>query len=311
MFKRKDLLGIAELTKEEISYFLSTARPMKDIILRDIKKVPTLRGKSVINLFYEPSTRTRTSFELAGKYMSADTINIAPSTSSIVKGESLIDTGKTLEAMGCDIIVIRHKEAGAPWLLAGNVHARVINAGDGTHEHPTQALLDCFTIQEKKGGFENLTVTIVGDILHSRVARSDIHALTKLGANVRVVGPPTLIPPEIASLGAKVFYNIEEALEGADVVNVLRIQLERQQKGLFPTLREYARLYGITSKRLSLAGKDVLVMHPGPINRGVEIVPDIADGIMSAINEQVTNGVAVRMALLYLMTGGGTTHAAN
>lgn len=304
MFTRKDLLGIAELTKEEITYILETARPMKDVILRDIKKIPTLRGKTVINLFYEPSTRTRTSFELAGKYMSADTINIAPSTSSIVKGESLIDTGKTLEAMGCDTIIIRHKEAGAPALLAANVKARVINAGDGTHEHPTQALLDCFTILEKKGSVDGLVVTIVGDILHSRVARSDIHALTKLGAKVRVVGPPTLIPPGIEELGVQVFYDIEEAVTGADVVNILRIQLERQQSGLFPTLREYARMYGINSKRLALASKDVLVMHPGPMNRGLEIAPDVADGLMSAINEQVTNGVAVRMALLFLMTGG-------
>lgn len=305
MFKHKDLLGIAELSADEITYILDTARPMKDVISRDIKKVPTLRGKSVINLFYEPSTRTRTSFELAGKYMSADTINIAPSTSSIVKGESLIDTGRTLEAMGCDIIIIRHKEAGAPALLAQNVAARVINAGDGTHEHPTQALLDCLTIREKKGGFKGLNVVIVGDIMHSRVARSDIHALVKLGAHVRVVGPPTLIPPGIAEMGVEVCYNLEEALVDADVVNVLRIQLERQHKGLFPTLREYARMYGINAKRLALAKKDVLVLHPGPINRGVEIAPDIADGIMSAVHEQVTNGVAVRMALLYLMTGGG------
>lgn len=305
MFKHKDLLGIAELSAEEIAYILDTARPMKDVIMRDIKKVPTLRGKSVINLFYEPSTRTRTSFELAGKYMSADTINIAPSTSSIVKGESLIDTGKTLEAMGCDIIIIRHKEAGAPALLARNVAVRVINAGDGIHEHPTQALLDCLTIREKKGGFKGLKIVIVGDILHSRVARSDIHAFVKLGAHVRVVGPPTLIPPGMVEMGVEVYYNIEEALVDADVVNILRIQLERQQRGLFPTLREYARMYGINDKRLSLAKKDVLVIHPGPINRGVEISPDIADGIMSAINEQVTNGVAVRMALLYLLTGGG------
>lgn len=305
MFKRKDLLGLAELTPEEINFILDTARPMKQIILRDIKKVPTLRGKSVVNLFYEPSTRTRTSFELAAKYMSADSVNIAASTSSVVKGESLTDTGITLTSMGCDIVVIRHRESGAPAFLARNIPARVINAGDGTHEHPTQALLDLFTMREKKGGIKGLTVTILGDILFSRVARSNIWGLTKLGAKVRVCGPTTLMPRQIEELGVEVYHNIDEALKDADVINVLRIQLERQDKGYFPTTREYSRLFGLTKERLEKAKPDVLVLHPGPMNRGIEIAPEVADGLHSAINEQVTNGVAVRMALLYLLTGGG------
>lgn len=305
---RKDLLGIKDLSADEIRLILETAEPMKDITRREIKKVPTLRGKAIINLFYEPSTRTRTSFELAGKYMSADTINISTSTSSVVKGESLRDTGKTLEAMGADIIIIRHAAAGAPYLLSKYVSASVINAGDGFHEHPTQALLDMFTIKEKKGRIEGLTVAIIGDILHSRVARSNIWGLTKMGARVRVIGPSTLLPPEIEKLGVTVYTNVEEGLKDADVMMVLRIQLERQQKGLFPTIREYARVFGITAERLRLASPDVLVMHPGPMNRGVEIAPEVADGIQSVINEQVTNGVAVRMALLYLLAGGGNPH---
>lgn len=303
--KSKDLLGLQHITKEEINLILDTAAPMKDIIGREIKKVPTLRGRSVINLFYEPSTRTRTSFELAGKYMGADTINIASSSSSVVKGESLKDTARTLEAMGADVIIIRHGMSGAPQLLASTIKASVINAGDGTHEHPTQALLDMYTIREKKGTLEGLTVTILGDILHSRVARSNIWGLTKMGAKVRLCGPATLMPRDVEKLGVEVYYDVEEAIAGADVINVLRIQLERQEKGLFPTIREYGRLFGLNEKRLKQAKSDVLVLHPGPMNRGIEIAPSVADGVHSTINEQVTNGVAVRMALLYLLTGGG------
>lgn len=304
-WKHKDLLGLKELEAEEIELILDTAIPMKDIILRDIKKVPVLRGKSIVTLFYEPSTRTRTSFEMAGKYLSADTSSVTVATSSVKKGESLIDTGKTLEAMGADVIIIRHEAAGAPHLLAKNVKSRVINAGDGMHEHPTQALLDMFTIREKKGRINGLKVAILGDILHSRVARSNIWGLTKMGAQVRVVGPSTLLPKEIQRLGVQVYQRTEEALEDVDVINVLRIQRERQKKGLFPSLREYTRLYGLDMKRLGLAKPDVLVLHPGPMNRGVEIMPDVYDSVHAAVDEQVTNGVAVRMALLYLLMGGG------
>ena len=307
---RKDLLGIQELSVEEIQLILDTAEPMKDIIRRQIKKVPTLRGKALINLFYEPSTRTRTSFELAGKYMSADTINISTSTSSAVKGETLKDTAKTLEVMGADVVIIRHGAAGAPHILSKHLSASVINAGDGFHEHPTQALLDMYTIREKKGQIRGLKVAIVGDILHSRVARSNIWGLTKMGAEVRVIGPSTLLPPGIAELGVTPFTSLEEGLPGADVIIVLRVQLERQQKGLFPTIREYARLFGVTAERVGMAKPDVLIMHPGPMNRGVEIAPEVADGVHSVINEQVTNGVAVRMALLYLLAGGGGPHEA-
>lgn len=307
---RKDLLGIRELSVEEIELILETAEPMKDIIGRQIKKVPTLRGKAVINLFYEPSTRTRTSFELAGKYMSADTINISTSTSSVVKGETLKDTGKTLEVMGADVVIIRHSASGAPHILAKHLSASVINAGDGFHEHPTQALLDMFTIKEKKGRLAGLKVAIVGDIMFSRVARSNIWGLTKMGAEVRVIAPATLLPPGIEKLGVTPYTSIEEGLRDVDVVMVLRMQLERQQKGLFPTIREYSRLYGVTAERVRLACPDALVMHPGPMNRGIEIAPDVADGVQAVINEQVTNGVAVRMALLYLLTGGGNPHEA-
>ncbi len=307
---RKDLLGIRELSVEEIELILETAEPMKDIIGRQIKKVPTLRGKVVINLFYEPSTRTRTSFELAGKYMSADTINISTSTSSVVKGETLKDTGKTLEVMGADVVIIRHSASGAPHILAKHLSASVINAGDGFHEHPTQALLDMFTIKEKKGRLAGLKVAIVGDIMFSRVARSNIWGLTKMGAEVRVIAPATLLPPGIEKLGVTPYTSIEEGLCDVDVVMVLRMQLERQQKGLFPTIREYSRLYGVTAERVRLACPDALVMHPGPMNRGIEIAPDVADGVQAVINEQVTNGVAVRMALLYLLTGGGNPHEA-
>ncbi len=307
----KDVLGLENMTSEEIKLILDTAGPMKDILGRDIKKVPTLRGKCVITLFYEPSTRTRASFELAGKYMGADLVNIATSTSSVVKGESLRDTVLTLQAMGVDIIIVRHPAEGAAQYIAQAVKAGVINGGDGTHEHPTQALLDMFTIQQHKGGIAGKKVVLVGDILHSRVARSNIWGLNKMGAEVHVVGPATLMPPFIAQMGVKVHHRVEEALEGADVVNILRIQRERQQKGLFPTTREYARLFGINQKRLSYAKPDVLIMHPGPMNRGLEIAPDVAYDERSVIEEQVTNGVAVRMALLYLLSGGGNIDIAN
>lgn len=310
--RNKDLLGLKDITSEEIKLILDSAEAMKGIIKRDIKKVPTLRGRTVINLFYENSTRTRTSFELAGKYLSADTINIASSTSSVAKGETLKDTGRTIEVMGADVIIIRHPAAGAPHLLAKTVKASVINAGDGAHEHPTQALLDMLTIREKKGSLEGLEVAIIGDILHSRVARSNIWGLTKMGARVRVAGPATLIPPDVEKMGVQVFNRVEEAVEGANVINVLRIQLERQQKDLFPTIREYSRLFGINKERVALAKPGALVMHPGPMNRGVEISTEVADSVQSVITEQVTNGVAVRMALLYLLTGGavneGTAH---
>lgn len=303
-FRRKDLLGLEPLSREEIEYILDTAEPCKQIYERSVRKFPTLRGKLVVNLFYEASTRTRASFELAAKWMSADVINVAASSSSAAKGESLIDTAKTLEALGADIVVIRHSASGAPRMLADAIGAGVINAGDGRHEHPTQGLLDLFTIREKKGRIEGLVVTIVGDVLHSRVARSDIAGLLKLGARVRVAGPPTLIPPGLEDRGVEVFYDLDRAIEGADVVNVLRIQRERQKSGMFPSLREYSRRFGLTRERLARAKEDVLVMHPGPANLGVEITQDVIDGERSAVREQVTNGVAVRMALLYLMSGG-------
>lgn len=299
----KDLLGLEELSKEEIGLILDTAEAMKEILGRDIKKVPTLRGRLVVNLFYEPSTRTRTSFELAAKYMGADVVNIAVATSSVVKGESLVDTAATLAAMGLDVLVVRHRAAGAPHLLARHLKASVINAGDGCHEHPSQALLDLYTIRARKGRLEGLKVAIIGDIRHSRVARSDLWGLIKMGAEVRLCGPPTLLPQELARTGAKLVWQVEEALAGAEVVIALRLQLERQEQGLLPSLREYSRLWGLTTERLALAAPDVLLMHPGPINRGVELDAAVADGPWSAINEQVTNGVAVRMALLYLLLG--------
>ncbi len=303
--KSKDVLGLQNMSREEIELILHTTKSMREIVDRPIKKLPTLRGMSIINLFYEASTRTRTSFELAGKYLGADTVNIATSSSSIVKGESLLDTGKTLEAMGVNMIVIRHPHAGAPQLLAKNLSASIINAGDGTHEHPTQALLDIFTIQEKKGDLKGLTVAIIGDIFHSRVARSNLWGLLKMGAKVRLCGPPTLLPKEVfESLGASCYYRIEEALEGADVVMVLRVQKERQDKGLLPSMREYAKYYCVNEKRIKLANADALVMHPGPMNRGIEISSAVADSVQGVIEEQVTNGVAVRMALLYLLSGG-------
>ncbi|NLW43604.1 MAG: aspartate carbamoyltransferase catalytic subunit [Syntrophomonadaceae bacterium] len=301
---RKDLLGLADLSRDDIDTILDTAVPMKDVLTRDIKKVPTLRGKVICTVFYENSTRTRTSFELAGKYLSADTVNLAVSTSSVQKGESLKDTIKTIEAMGTDVMIIRHSMSGTPHYVARNTHMRVINAGDGAHEHPTQALLDMYSIREKKGSLEGLKVAIVGDIEHSRVARSNIIGLSKYGCEIRVVGPATLLPAEIEALGVKKYYDVEEALDGVDVVNVLRLQLERQKKGLFPSISEYSQRFCITHKRLSVAKKDVLVLHPGPMNRGVEIDSRVAESAISVVNEQVTNGVAVRMALLYLMMGG-------
>ncbi|NLB52746.1 MAG: aspartate carbamoyltransferase catalytic subunit [Syntrophomonadaceae bacterium] len=302
--QHKDLLGLRDMSREEIQLILDTAIPMKDIIKRDIKKVPTLRGKAMITVFYEPSTRTRTSFEIAGKYLSADTVNLPVALSSVQKGESLRDTMKTIEVMGFDVMVIRHSMSGAPHYVARNTNMRVINAGDGANEHPTQALLDFFTIREKKGTLEGLTVTIVGDILHSRVARSNIYGLSKFGCEIRLVGPPTLMAPEIEKLGVKVYYDLEKAIEGADVINVLRIQKERQHVGLFPSLDEYANLYMIKNDKLKKAKEDVLILHPGPMNRGVEISSEIADSTQALINEQVTNGVAVRMAALFLMMGG-------
>ncbi|MEK6583829.1 MAG: aspartate carbamoyltransferase catalytic subunit [Nitrospirota bacterium] len=301
----KDLLEIKGLSVDEINYILDTAVSFKEVTGRDIKKVPTLRGKTVVNLFFEPSTRTRTSFELAAKRLSADVINFSVSTSSVTKGETLLDTARNIEAMRSDFIVIRHPASGAPHILAKNLRSSVINAGDGAHEHPTQALLDMFTIKEKKGRIEGLRIAIIGDIAHSRVARSNIYGLTKLGAEVRLVGPPALIPMDIESLGVSVFYNLEDALKDVDVIMVLRLQLERQGINCFPTTREYAWLYSINTERVRLAKDDVMIMHPGPINRGIEISPEVADGLSSVILEQVTNGIAVRMAVLYLLSGYG------
>ncbi|MDD4802495.1 MAG: aspartate carbamoyltransferase catalytic subunit [Syntrophomonas sp.] len=302
--QRKDLLGIRDMSREELEIIMDTAIPMKDIIRRDVKKVPALRGKAMVTIFYENSTRTRTSFEIAGKYLSADTVNLAVATSSVQKGESLRDTIKTIEVMGFDLMVMRHSMTGTPHYAARNTNMRVINAGDGTNEHPTQALLDMFSIREKKGTLEGLKVAIIGDILHSRVARSNIFGLSKFGCEIRVAGPSTLIPPEIEKLGVRSYYSLDQALDGVDVINVLRIQKERQQTGLFPSLDEYSNLYMLSPDRLRRAKEDVLVLHPGPINRGAEISTEVADGIKSVINEQVTNGVAVRMALLFLMMGG-------
>lgn len=301
----KDLLGLQELSCDQINLILETAMVCKDIFKRDLKKVPTMRGKTVVTLFFEPSTRTRTSFEIAAKWMSADTINLTVSSSSVAKGESFVDTGRTLEAMGVDVVVIRHSLAGTPKLLADSISAHVINAGDGAHEHPTQALLDLFTIREQKGSFTGLEVVIVGDIMHSRVAKSNIWGLSKLGAKVTVVGPPTLIPPGLERMGVRVEHDLDRALATADVVNILRIQLERQAKAYFPTLREYSRLYGMNPERLRRAKPGLMVMHPGPANLGVEISEAVSVDPQSVITRQVTNGVAVRMALLYLLTGGG------
>jgi len=302
---KKDILGIQEMTVDEINLILETAESFLEISTREIKKVPTLRGKSVINLFYEASTRTRTSFEIAGKRLSADTINISASTSSVVKGETLMDTARNLEAMNPDIIVLRHSAAGAPHLLARLVRQSIINAGDGAHEHPSQALLDMMTIKEKKGKIAGLKVALVGDILHSRVARSNIYGLSKMGAQVVVAGPATMMPRDIERMGVKAYAKLEDAIADADVVMMLRIQLERQKQNIFPSLREYAQHYCLNRKNIKLAKPDAIVMHPGPMNRGVEISPDIADDPnYSVILDQVNNGVAVRMALLYLLSGG-------
>ncbi|WP_447972396.1 aspartate carbamoyltransferase catalytic subunit [Nitrospira sp. Kam-Ns4a] len=304
--KRKDLVGIAALAPDEIMEILDTAESFKEVSGREIKKVPALRGKTVVNLFFEPSTRTRTSFELAAKRLSADVINFSPSASSVVKGETLLDTARNIEAMQADLIVLRHPAAGAAEILARGVKSSVINAGDGWHEHPTQALLDLFTLREKTRDFRGLTVAIVGDLAHSRVARSNIYALTKLGAEVRAVGPPTMIPTFLDRLGVRVSYHLDEALRGVDVIMMLRLQLERQGRALFPSIREYSRLYGLTPERVKLAAPGVLIMHPGPINRGVEIAPEVADSFASVILDQVANGVAVRMAVLYLLAGAGS-----
>jgi len=303
-FPHKHILGIEHLSKEDIELILETAESFKEVNKRDIKKVPTLRGKTIINLFYESSTRTRTSFEIAGKRMSADTINITASASSVVKGETLEDTAQNIAAMNPDIIVIRHSASGAPHYLADRLtDCSIINAGDGAHEHPSQALLDLFTIREHKGKIEGLTVAIIGDISHSRVARSDIYALTKMGAKVRLAGPGTMIPPGIERMGVETYTDINEAIKDADVVMMLRIQLERQGKTLIPTLREYSAFFGLSTENLKLAKEDAIVMHPGPMNRGVEISSYVADGKQSVILDQVENGVAVRMALLYLLAG--------
>ena len=300
----KDLTGLEELSAEQIQTILDVAEPFKEISERAIKKVPVLRGKTIVNLFYEPSTRTRVSFEFAEKRLSADTVNISGTTSSVQKGESLVDTARNLEAMRIDMVVIRHNASGAPHFLAARIPSNVINAGDGQHEHPTQGLLDMLTIRDHLGAIAGRRVCIVGDILHSRVARSNIWGLLKMGAEVAVCGPPTLIPRGIEELGVRVFKRVEEAIEWADVLNVLRLQLERMHAGYIPSLREYNRIFGVSVARLEKAPGDILVLHPGPMNRGVEIDSHVADGPHSVILEQVTNGVAVRMAVLYLLSGG-------
>jgi aspartate carbamoyltransferase catalytic subunit len=307
---KKDLLGIDDLSKDDIYRLLETAEAMREIGERPIKKVPTLRGKTVVNLFYEPSTRTRTSFEIAEKRLSADTLNIAVQSSSVLKGETLADTAMNIEAMSPDMIVLRHASSGACHLLSRICRSRIINAGDGMHEHPTQALLDAFTIRQHKKSIEGLKVTIVGDLLHSRVLRSNVLLLTKLGADVWVSGPPTLVPRGIEQLGVRVTTSVDEAVAGADVVMMLRIQQERMQGAYFPSLREYFNLFGMTVERIGRAKPDVIIMHPGPMNRGVEIASEVADGPYSVILEQVANGVAVRMAVLYLLAGGVEDEAA-
>lgn len=302
--RQQHLLGIAELDPDEILLVLDTAEAMKEVGQRAIKKVPTLRGRTVVNLFFEPSTRTRTSFEIAEKRLSADTLNVAIATSSVVKGETLVDTALNIEAMAPSMIVLRHSSSGAAHLLARICRAAIINAGDGMHEHPTQALLDAFTIRERKGRIAGLKVAIVGDLLHSRVLRSNVLLLTKLGAEVWACGPATLVPPGLERMGVRVTTKVDEAVEDADVVMMLRIQLERMQGGYFPSLREYFTTFGMTEARLTRARPDVIIMHPGPINRGVEIASEVADGPFSVILDQVANGVAVRMAVLYLLAGG-------
>ena len=307
--KRKDLLGIEELERDEIELILSTAESFKEVSDREIKKVPTLRGRTIINLFYEASTRTRTSFEIAAKRMSADAINISASSSSIAKGETLKDTAKNLEAMNPDCIVLRHSSSGAPHILARLVRCSVINAGDGSHEHPSQALLDMLTVKERFGRIEGLKIAIVGDISHSRVARSNIYGFIKLGAKVSVAGPPTMMPAGVESMGCSVRNRIEDVIGDADVIMMLRIQLERHKVPLFPSVREYSRLFGLDRQKLERAKKDMVILHPGPVNRGVEIAPDVVDGPYSLVLDQVKNGVAVRMALFYLLLGGSREQA--
>jgi aspartate carbamoyltransferase catalytic subunit len=302
--RRKDLLGIAELSPEEIELILDTAEAMKEIGTRPIKKVPALRGKTIVNLFFEPSTRTRTSFEIAEKRLSADTLSIAIASSSVVKGETLADTALNIEAMQPDMIVMRHASSGACHLLSRICRSAIVNAGDGMHEHPTQALLDAFTIRERRGRLAGLKVAICGDLLHSRVLRSNVHLLTRMGAEVWVCGPPTLVPPDISRTGVRVTSDVDEAVRDADVIMMLRIQLERMQGAYFPSLREYFTLFGMTEARVKQAKPDVMIMHPGPMNRGVEIASEVADGPYSVILDQVSNGVAVRMAVLYLLAGG-------
>ncbi|MHB1458499.1 MAG: aspartate carbamoyltransferase catalytic subunit [Armatimonadota bacterium] len=300
----KDVLGLEQMPVSDIEQILEMAASFKEVLDRQIKKVPTLRGRSIITLFFEPSTRTRVSFETAAKIMSADVSSVAVSTSAVVKGESLKDTILTLQAMKPDLFIIRHQASGAPHFVANLVKESVINAGDGLHEHPSQGLLDMMTILESKGRLDGLTVAIVGDILHSRVARSNLWGLTKMGAKVRLVGPRTLMPPDADKLPAEIYTDLEVGLKGVDVVNMLRIQMERMKKGLFPSVREYSKYFGLTTEKLKAAKDDVIVMHPGPMNRGIEIMPDVADSDISMITTQVTNGVAVRMALLYLLLGG-------
>jgi len=299
-FNRKNIISIAELSADEILHILDTASSMKEVTSRNMKKVPTLKGITVVNLFFEPSTRTRSSFEIAEKRLSADILNFTSSQSSVVKGESLSDTAKNLESMGASIIVVRHPMSGAPWVLARETSASIINAGDGRHEHPSQSLLDLFTIRQVKGKIENLNVLIVGDILNSRVARSNINGLLKLGAKVKLVGPGSLVPDYFEQPGVKIFYNLEKALEDVDVIIMLRVQKERKSLEYFPSIREYSRFYGLTGENLKIAKNDVTIMHPGPINRGVEMTSEVADDSRSVILEQVTNGIAVRMAMLYL-----------
>ena len=303
VWQRGDLLGVAELSRAEILHVLDTAESFVEVAARPIKKVPTLRGKTVINLFFEPSTRTSSSFEIAEKRLSADNINFSTSSSSLSKGETLLDTARNLEAMAPDLVVIRHAHPRVPHALAERLASGVINAGDGAHEHPTQALLDAFTIRRRKGRVEGLKIAIVGDVAHSRVVRSNVLCLTRLGADVTVAGPRTMMPEEPESLGARVVYSLEEAIEGADVVMMLRVQLERQARAAFPSEREYFEFFGLTAERLRRAKDDAIIMHPGPINRGIEIASEVADGPWSVILEQVTNGVAVRMAVLYLLAG--------
>ena len=305
-WQRKDILSIEDMSVDEIRHILHTAKVMKEILMRPIKKLPTLKGKSVVNLFYEASTRTRTSFEMAGKVLGADTTSIAVAQSSVSKGESLYDTAKTIQAMRADLVIIRHSSSGSAKFLADILDAGVINAGDGQHAHPTQALLDVFTMEEQLGELDGKKVVIVGDVLHSRVARSNAWCLQKMGVDVTLVGPPTLVPVEMEGLGVKLTHDLDGALPGADVVMALRLQLERQKSGLFPSLREYSHLYGLTTERLKKTEKQSIVLHPGPMNRNVEISDDVADSAQALIERQVTNGVAIRMALIYLLIGGSS-----